>query len=256
LREDSEKEVEEVSAFFGDVFGFVVTRPSIQDAHRAIESIGLRNFFSYNARGKYVADIGCGYGRTALEMLENGAARVTCCDISEAQLSRTRDLIAQAGLLSKISLQKMSADNLTLPDSSYDIVVSLGVIHHLPNFERGLDELCRITKPNGILFLATLGKIGIIPTVRKVLRRITSKVPYRSVRALLREVPMSSAAKYIIADTLWSKYYHQFTLNELVRLLKERGFRLEKVGEIYTSKPRMYLWLQGEGYIHLMARKL
>jgi len=248
-------EIEDIGQFFGDAFDFIDTYESLPAINDAIESIGLRNFFEYDVRGSVVADIGCGYGRSILEMLGAGAERAIAVDVSEKQLLRAKAVIERAGFAGKVSYIKTSADDLELPDASCDVVVSLGVIHHLPSFEKGLDELCRITRPSGTLFLATLGKKGLIPRIRRFLRFGTRLVPYPHVRALLENLPISRTQKYIVADTLWSKYYHQHSVGELERFLAERGFEVVRIADIYAAKSPFYRFLQGEGYVHLMARK-
>lgn len=48
-----------------------------------------------------------------------------------------------------------SATDLPVPDASFDLVTALGVIEHVPDDERMLRELHRVTKPGGHILLMT-----------------------------------------------------------------------------------------------------
>jgi ubiquinone/menaquinone biosynthesis C-methylase UbiE len=61
-------------------------------------------------------------------------------------LKRTR-----AGFTSSIELQQEDLTRLTFRDASYRYVFSCGVITHIYNVEKALDELPRVIKPGGTL---------------------------------------------------------------------------------------------------------
>jgi SAM-dependent methyltransferase/uncharacterized membrane protein YbhN (UPF0104 family) len=90
-----------------------------------------------------VLDLGCGLGRHAEEMIRRGY-RVTGVDISERLLRRA----AQAGV------PVASGDVLRLPfaDETFDVVYTIGVLHHLPDREsqrHAFTEARRVLKRAG-----------------------------------------------------------------------------------------------------------
>jgi len=64
---------------------------------------------------------------------------------------------------------------LSFEDKSFDIVVSSGVLHHIPNVNSGFSEAFRVTKPGGL---------GLITLYRRSI--LHSKVLFPGVRLLMR----------------------------------------------------------------------
>ena len=105
-------------------------------------------------RGKTVLDVGCGVGRVTMELLKAGA-RVTGLDNSAKMLSITEQKVKAASLSPLFDAVKSNAAENALPDWSYDIVVCVGLLEHLPLNIRidTLDHLYRVLKPGGSIYL-------------------------------------------------------------------------------------------------------
>jgi len=110
--------------------------------------------FAYHS-GEEVLEIGCGIGTDLAEFARNGAV-VTGVDLGEDQVRLTK-LNFEIQKLPYKELRQANAENLPFPDNSFDLVVSLGVLHHTPNTEKALEEVYRVMKPDGkaiIIFYA------------------------------------------------------------------------------------------------------
>ena len=103
--------------------------------------------------GMNVLDAGCGEGILSVLMAKKGA-HVTGCDISEPNVARSRTLATDEGV--NVEFLTADAENLPFPDSSFDLVVSSHVLEHLPSFDRGLDEVMRVTKKRAVVAIPTL----------------------------------------------------------------------------------------------------
>lgn len=95
-------------------------------------------------KGKRVLDNGCGTGWFG-EMLKMRGADVVGTDISDTLLSVARE---------RMSVAKASSYNLPFNDNSFDIVLFFMVIHILDDPNKALDEIYRVLKTGGLLFLA------------------------------------------------------------------------------------------------------
>ncbi len=108
--------------------------------------------------GKKVLDIGCGGGRNSLNAFEKGY-EVFACDAHESMVETTKRKLLAAGMnpgLVKTRVLSSVFSKLCYDSDSFDIVISSGVLHNCDNaeeFEQGLQEISRVLKPGGHLYL-------------------------------------------------------------------------------------------------------
>ncbi len=103
--------------------------------------------------GDSVLDVGCGGGYLArkLAAVARAAGHVTGLDPSERAIAYARRRASGA-----MTFTVGVAQDLHLPDSSFDVVTCTLAIHHIPAREReaALREMYRVTKPGGRLLVA------------------------------------------------------------------------------------------------------
>lgn len=104
------------------------------------------------AAGSRILDVGCGSGVPVARALATAGHHVVGVDISEVQISRARELVPDAEF---INADAMSLD---FPPESFDAVVSLYALIHLPLDEqqRLLARIAAWIRPGGC-FLCTTG---------------------------------------------------------------------------------------------------
>jgi SAM-dependent methyltransferase len=93
------------------------------------------------AAGRRVLDVGTGTGRAALLLARAGAV-VTGVDPSDEMLGMARRRAAEEGL--PIAFDRGDAHALGFPARAFDVVVSLRVLMHTPDWRRCLSECCRV----------------------------------------------------------------------------------------------------------------
>jgi ubiquinone/menaquinone biosynthesis C-methylase UbiE len=98
--------------------------------------------------GSKVLEIGFGAGRTAIALAERGL-RVTGVDTGERMLEVATQGAAHAGLAASIDLGIGDAEQLEAADSSFDLVLALGVMPWLDHPARGVREMGRVTRAGG-----------------------------------------------------------------------------------------------------------
>ncbi|HZL64797.1 MAG TPA: class I SAM-dependent methyltransferase [Thermoleophilia bacterium] len=89
-----------------------------------------------------VLDLGCGSGDVSFGLLSRGASPVAL-DLTSAAVRRLRER--------QPSVPVCRGDALALPfaDASFDHVVSIGVLHHTPDWRRALSEAARVVRAGG-----------------------------------------------------------------------------------------------------------
>jgi SAM-dependent methyltransferase len=96
--------------------------------------------------GKLVLDAGCGGGRYA-RLAGSHGAQVIALDLSSAVLKAAEMCASLPDVL------VLQADLLDLPlaEEAFDLVYSIGVLHHTPDPRRAFHEVARRVKPGGRL---------------------------------------------------------------------------------------------------------
>ncbi|MGD0153014.1 MAG: class I SAM-dependent methyltransferase [Thermacetogeniaceae bacterium] len=114
----------------------------------------FRNFPRSGARNFKLLDLGCGAGRHSIFLAREGYA-VTACDFSEVGIREARRRADREGLTIETFVSE--ADNLNVPDQSFDGVICCGVLNYLPmeRFYKTVDEIHRALKPGGKALVVT-----------------------------------------------------------------------------------------------------
>ncbi len=96
-------------------------------------------------KGKLVLDVGCGMGRFA-EVATRWGARVVGIDLSAAAEVAAKNLADR-------DFVAFQADVFALPfaPESFDVIYSVGVLHHTPDCEAAVKALAKYLKPGGTL---------------------------------------------------------------------------------------------------------
>jgi SAM-dependent methyltransferase len=133
-------------------------------------------------RGKIVLDAGCGMGRFTVAAAQLGARRVIGVDLSES-VDAARHFTRE---LPDVAIVQADMYHLPFRDP-FDLVFSIGVIHHLPVPADGVSSLGRHVRPDGALFVWVYGyeNNGWIRNVIDPLRKhVTSRLPRRALYGL------------------------------------------------------------------------
>ena len=97
-----------------------------------------------------ILDVGCGSGRSTLELTRLSRGQVVGLDIDGPALHKLAGKVAQAGLSDRVQAVKGSMFALGFADGSFDVVWAEGSIFAI-GFERGLKEWRRLIEPTGYL---------------------------------------------------------------------------------------------------------
>jgi len=105
--------------------------------------------------GQKILEIGCGAGRCTVALAQRGYF-IHAMDSVEGMLNSTQEHAIEAGVSSSVTTSLGDAHNLAFPDSSFGLVLAIGVIPYLHFPQKALREMARVLKPGGFL-LVTAG---------------------------------------------------------------------------------------------------
>ena len=102
------------------------------------------------ARGKRVLDVGCGNGYV-LSRYARAGARAFGVDLTRTAVDLARARFRLHGLAG--TFLQADAERLPFGDGVFDLAVSVGVLHHVPDIGRAIEEIRRVLRPGGQIIL-------------------------------------------------------------------------------------------------------
>lgn len=157
--------------------------PEIVPQHREQFQRWIAPFREENFKGKRFLDAGCGMGRNSFWALSAGAASAIAIDYDERTVAAARKNLAA---FPNCEVRFQSIYDLT-EDATVDIAFSIGVVHHLAEPRKAVENLVRALKPGGTLILWLYAREGnefylsVIDPFRKL---ITSRLPHFMTRGI------------------------------------------------------------------------
>ena len=111
--------------------------------------------FSRFKSDSYFCDLGFGPGvLTAFILQQNASWRAAGVDISQDCLRHAERLLEKKEVSERSELSVADVRSLPYPDDTFDVVVAVEVLEHIPDPEAGLAEAMRVLKPGGYAMTA------------------------------------------------------------------------------------------------------
>jgi arsenite methyltransferase len=106
--------------------------------------------------GETVLDIGCGAGTDLLLAAKRtgSAGRAIGVDMTPSMIERAKRAAIKAAVWETVEIRRGTAEDLPVESASIDVVISNGVLNLSPDKMRSFDEIYRVLKPGGRLYLA------------------------------------------------------------------------------------------------------
>ena len=131
-----------------DAYDRYMGRYSAQLSPQLADSAGVR-------AGQRVLDVGCGPGALATELVGRvGARAVSAVDPSESFVAAARE--RNPG----IEVFRASAEELPFPGQTFDATLAQLVVHFMTDPKRGLGEMARVTRHEGVVAACVWDHVG------------------------------------------------------------------------------------------------
>lgn len=100
-----------------------------------------------------VLDIATGTGDLAIELVKTNAKRIVGLDISDGMLEVGRQKIKKRQMDALIEMVVGDSEDLPFEDDAFDAITVAFGIRNFENLDKGLKEIRRVLKPNGIFVI-------------------------------------------------------------------------------------------------------
>ncbi len=187
--------------------------------------------------GKSVLEIGPGWGAFAGHALQAGV-RFTGITNSEVSQIYLRSKLANFG--DRFDILLTDFYNFE-PKERFDSIVIMGVIEHLPNYERVLKKFDRLLKPGGRVFLdGSAAKKKYELSTFMVRHIYPGNHSFLVLDDLLNKLAKTELELMEVQNDRWSYFltFKQWALN----LEANKGYVQRTFGDFEFRKFRLYLW--------------
>ena len=106
-----------------------------------------------NTKPETILDIATGTGDLAILMTQTDAKEIIGLDISAGMLEIGKQKINEKKLDHKITMVLGDSENIPYPDNYFDAITVAFGVRNFENLEKGLAEILRVLKPNGIFVI-------------------------------------------------------------------------------------------------------
>lgn len=161
-----------------------------------------------------ILDVGCGTGRWS-KFLSDKVGFIEAVDPSKAVFSAAALLKG----LKNVRISQASVDQLPFSDNSFDLVMSIGVLHHIPDTYGGIEKCVSKVKKGGYFYTYLYYNLAKRSWFYRKLYRLSNLI-----RLLIIKLP--SAIKRIVCDILAIIIYVPFVLlGNVVKYFFGESFR-------------------------------
>ncbi|HVG49847.1 MAG TPA: class I SAM-dependent methyltransferase [Rubellimicrobium sp.] len=187
---------------------------------------------------------GCGTNQAACYAFNNRDCRVVGLDLSDVSLGHQAYLKQKHGL-ENLELVHMSLGDVASLGRTFDLIVSTGVLHHLPDPDAGLRRLRDVLRPHGVVSAMVYGRyprlgVYMMQEVFRVLglrqdaqgielvkRAVVHDAPaWHHLRAYTRVAPDLGYDSGLV-DTFLHPLDRAYTVPEVLRFARDNGLKLQ-----------------------------
>lgn len=175
-----------------------------------------------------VADCGCGTGWLSNTLALHYRVEVTGVDFSSRALDRAREVAGRLGVDHRVRF--VEADLLELRcDECFDLVISLGALHHTVDPRRALDRVQRLARPGGHVYVGLYHQPGRGPFLEHFSRILDHDGEEAALSEFLRLQPERRDDEHLrswFRDQVRHPRETRHTLREVAPWLADAGLEL------------------------------
>ncbi len=146
-------------------------------------------FIPYFPPSPYILEIGTGQGLGAIFLAGKlKDSKFVAIDYEHDMVVEAVKNVQKTGLQDRIRVEWGDAVSLNFQDSSFDAVVSITVLHHVPGYKKAITEAARVLRLGGVFMIVDLDfKASVIPRFDVIIGGAVSTFSWDVVSDALRK---------------------------------------------------------------------
>jgi len=125
---------------------------TMNSGHAKMADWGMRHLPEMNPG--YIADLGCGAGRNAGELLKRyHYANVTALDYSDLSVQKAKEYNKEMIAAGRCDVLRGDVSHLTLVEGKYDLATAFETVYFWPGLEKCFGQVAKVLKPDGYFLI-------------------------------------------------------------------------------------------------------
>ncbi|PCJ38673.1 MAG: hypothetical protein COA99_11405 [Moraxellaceae bacterium] len=186
------------------------------------------------AKSSRVLIAGCGTGKQPIQCATNYAdSSLLAVDLSLASLSYAQRQAKSMGV-DKIEFMQADILNLVQLNERFDVIESMGVLHHMKDPLKGLGVLVRLLKPGGLMKIGLYSELARknVVRARELISEKNFSATIEGIRAC-RQAIMKSSDSVLQSLMQWPDFYSSSMLRDLIFHTQEHRFTIHQLRNIF-----------------------
>lgn len=184
------------------------------------QEAALQRILQVAPAGGQILEVGCGAGFLTVDLARRGF-RLTAVDVAPEMLDIAADRLARTGLAAAVQLREADVHALEFPDSSFDLVVALGVIPWLHTPALALAEMSRVLRLGGHVVVTSDNRARLTHLFDPYFSPLLA--PARRAASAVRRRPTGSAAERPIDQhMMWTRRFRRLVAAAGLDVVSER----------------------------------
>jgi ubiquinone/menaquinone biosynthesis C-methylase UbiE len=251
-------------AFWNELCGTVLAQSlgitEITPASLARFDVAYLDYYPYLARyleelpvkGRRVLEIGLGFGTVGQSLAARGAL-YHGADIAPGPVAVMQDRLRWLGKAEESTAVQASALELPWDDETFDVVVSIGCLHHTGDLQRAVSEVNRVLVPGGVVLVMLYNAHSCRQLIRVPRRRWqefrTGRSAAESVRAMYDANTAGEAAPH-------TEYLSRRQVRRLFKGFSAVSIEAQNFDPLRLQLGRRAWWIPRERMLGNIARVL
>lgn len=160
-----------------------------------------------------ILEVGCGTGQMSLFLGRHNRI-VHSIDLSKASLQKAENFRKQNGI-ENVFFFRMNLFQLFYKKESFDVIISMGVLHHTDNAKRAFENLVPLLKKDGLIIIGLYHRYG----------RTVTKLKQQYYQIFKRPPSSSEKERTWFFDQFKNPFESTHTLNETLGWFEENNIQ-------------------------------